>query len=356
MATAVTLLPRIGEDPLAAVPLLLVLAGVGAEIATARFVRSVGATLIKCAAFVVLGSVDRAFSLLLVSVAFDLAHKAPLTLAVLAVAGAAVMAPPEALVPQTLATLAAAAVGRLVRSSDEMTRSHARTLDNERALRYRREQMQIELDATSRELVRATEHAERTRIAHSLHDDLGHRLSGVLMQLEAARTLSQSDPARAAGMLETAVAALRESTTAVREAVYDLRPPSVPTTTEIQRLCISFRPCPVRLSVSDELSELDESVRSATVGIVRELLTNAARHARAQAIQLRIGVVHSEDTPDHLVLEYHDNGVGATTIHEGMGLTGIRRRVDGFGGSVSYNGNRGFAVDVRIPVTGVMGG
>ncbi len=352
LALLVTLQPRIAQDYLPGLLLTLILFGIAAEIANSRFLPSKGPTLAKCAAFVVLGAVDPAFSLLIISIAFDIAHKGPVPLTAAAIAGAIVFAPGEIWVPTALAALLAAGLGWFARSNYEKAQSHLRTIDNERALRYRSEQMRAKLDEKTRELIRATEHSERNRIAHSLHDDLGHRLTGVLMQLEAARTLAKSDPNRSAHSLETAISALRASMTAVREAVYDLRPRSAPLSDEIRRICLSFRPCPVRLHITDELSNLDEAVQSAILGVIRELLTNAARHAGAELIHLRIQIVSFEHDSNRLSLQYRDDGVGATTIRQGMGLTGLRRRVETLGGTVACRGNRGFSVDVEIPLQG----
>lgn len=330
------------------------LLGIAAEITNARFLRSTRVTAVKCAAFVALAAIDGSFTLLIVSAAFDLALKAPVAFAAMPVIAAGVIAPSEVRVVVVLAALLSAVAGWTARRHTTAMRFHTEALDRERGSRYRLEETQRRLESTSRELVRATEHAERTRIAHAIHDDVGHRLSGILMQLQAVQALAATQPERSMHMLDTAVIALRESAAAIRETVYDLRPRSPSGEEEIRRLCTTFRACPVRLAVDEGFDRLDEEVRRLAVAAIRELLTNNARHSHATAASIRLEVDDTRTLTDQadalrLRITYTDNGVGATNVREGMGLGGLRKRIAGRGGTIAYQGQGGFSVHITVP-------
>ena len=66
---------------------------------------------------------------------------------------------------------------------------------------------------------------ERTRVARDIHDGLGHHLTVVGMQVQAARAVMASDPDRADGLLGQAEDQARQALTSVRESVAALREP-----------------------------------------------------------------------------------------------------------------------------------
>jgi len=257
----------------------------------------------------------------------------------------AALVPPDRVAVSLLVAIVAAVAGWIARRHDASRIASTAAADAERAARYRLEEARRRLDATSVELVRATERAERTRIAHAIHDEVGHRLTGVLMQLQAAERLVASRPERAAGMLATAVAELSGAIASVRETVHDLRPRPESDAAAIRRLCAEFRFCPVAVSLDDrDYSGLPVEFREACITTVRELLTNAARHSRARSIAIRI------DIGSRLRLVYQDDGVGAATVREGLGLRGVRSRIETLGGTAAISGHDGFAVRCVVPM------
>lgn len=333
-----------GPAPVALVPLLLCVA---VDIADARFLRSVASGIIKTVVFLAVAWVHPPLAMLVATAAFDLALLVPVAAVAIPVAVAAAIAPPEHAVFVAFASALAAGAGWLARRHAESRARLTAATDAERGARYRLEEAQRRLDSASADLVRATERAERTRIAHAIHDDVGHRLTGVLMQLQGARRVIDRQPDRAAGILDTAIGALAEAVESVRETVHDLRPPPESDAVALRRLAAEFRFCPVDLSMDDSrFGALPAGHREACVATVRELLTNAARHSRAQSIAFTI------DGGSRMRLIYRDDGVGSSRIREGLGLSGIRRRIESLGGTIAVSGHDGFAVRCVVPVGG----
>ena len=103
-------------------------------------------------------------------------------------------------------------------------------------------------------------------------------------------------------------------------------------------------PVELRLDVG---SRLPEHVEVASYYVVSEALTNAAKHARASALQVDAG------TENGVVrLSISDDGVGGADPTAGSGLVGLRDRVEALGGdlSISSTPGKGTALHATIPI------
>lgn len=329
-------------------PLLLAMA---ADAADARFSRSGRTLAAKSALMAAVAFAYPALAPLLASAAFDLAYGGPAASAAMAALAAAIAAArgPGAASAAALAAsgaMAAAGAAWLAKRYDASLGRYAAALDAERAARLRLEEAARRLERASAELVGATERAERARIARDIHDEAGHRLTGALVQLRAARFLAEAEPSRVTPMLDAAIGALAEALESLRETVHDLRPRPESDAAALRRLAAEFRFCPVALSFDGRrFASLPEAVREACVGAVRELLTNAARHSQAAAITISLAL----EEGGRVRLSYADDGIGASRVREGLGLAGIRSRVEALGGTVTVSGEAGFKLYCIIP-------
>ena len=105
---------------------------------------------------------------------------------------------------------------------------------------------------------------------------------------------------------------------------------------------------PVELDV--ELPRrLPESVEVAAYYVVSEALANAAKHAQASVVEVRV------DARDSVVeLAIRDDGIGGADPNDGSGLVGLRDRVAALGGTldVTSEPDRGTSIRARIPLVG----
>ncbi len=335
-----------GDAEAVTAPILaMALGGIAVEIAGARFIEGRWFALAKTALFAGFAAAAPEFGLLAASAAYDFAYRWPVPSAAVPPLLFAFVVPPASWVVLGLSSALAAAAGWVNERHEAGETRHRSAIDRERTARYRLEQAQRRIERMSGELVSATERAERTRIAQEMHDGVGHRLTGALMQLQAVERLVESQPDRARTMLRNGIEALQAAADSVRETVYDLRPRPESGAHAIRRLAAECRVCPVELSLDDEaFAALPESHREACIAAVRELLTNAARHSRASRITIRIEAGRS------LRLVYRDDGVGTSVVREGIGLHGIRTRAEALGGTVGVSGHDGFVVRCVIPV------
>ena len=201
--------------------------------------------------------------------------------------------------------------------------------------------------------------AERNRVARELHDVLAHNLSVVVVQAGAARRIVGRDPERAAE-----VAALIELTG--REALAELRhlfgpvrrsdgsPPSeLPGLDDLEHLATRVRHAglEVDLRIEGEPVPLPAGVDLTAYRVVQEALTNALKHASAEAATVMLSY-----EPNELALTIEDDGDGLgaerlDTLGGGHGLVGMEERVALYGGLLQAGPREagGFAVRARLP-------
>lgn len=187
---------------------------------------------------------------------------------------------------------------------------------------------------------------ERLRIARELHDVVGHQLTGLTLTLEAARHLP---PAEAQDYLDRAHRTGKELLAQVRSVVSELRDGEPAGEVSLSSLLDAWPGMQVEVTDGDVLESVPPAVRHATVRLVQESLTNAARHGAATRAWVAL-----EDAAGMLSVVVRDNGAGADSAVEGNGLRGMRERFVALGGSVVWRGvpGGGFVVQASAPSDG----
>ena len=190
---------------------------------------------------------------------------------------------------------------------------------------------------------------ERNRVAREIHDGVGHYLTVVKTQLDAASALLPASPDRAREAVGKAAKLAAEALDDVRRSVGTLRTDAArpPLPDALKELAAHGEPAPT-LAIEGEPRPLTPGVEHALFRAAQEGLTNIRKHAQATNALLRLDF----RTPQRVVLELADNGVGANGASDnGFGLRGLRERIELLGGTVA-TGNRlegGFALRVEVP-------
>lgn len=203
---------------------------------------------------------------------------------------------------------------------------------------------------------------ERTRIAHDMHDSLGHELSLIALRagaFEVDPDLTDSQRA-AAGELRAsatdAAARLREVIGVLRDDTdpAPLEPAGESITTLVARA--GGAGLPVTLERGPAAATRPPMVDRAAYRVVQEALTNAARHAPGAAVTVRL-----TDEPDSTVVTVTNapqpRGVPPDRVPaepsgpaRGHGLVGLRERVRLVGGTIQAEPrDGGFEVTARLP-------
>jgi len=198
---------------------------------------------------------------------------------------------------------------------------------------------------------------ERNRLAREIHDGLGHHLTVVQMQVQAARAVLGSDPARADEVLAKAQRQSSEALDEVRRSVGALREPrSVPPlATALSALAAdaSGAGLPTEVEVTGPVRALRPEAEESLFRAAQEGLTNVRKHAGATCARLLLDY----GGPGAVRLEVRDDGVGVPAQRtadtgSGFGLVGLRERAAGLGGSVSVESVPGAGLTLTMEVPG----
>jgi signal transduction histidine kinase len=183
---------------------------------------------------------------------------------------------------------------------------------------------------------------DRSRIAGDLHDHVIQRLfaAGLGLQAVAGRI---TDAAARAKITEQ-VQSLDEAITAIRTAIFALTtqpsrktPPLRHRVIDLVAELSSIFPLSPRLAFSGPVDlAIPDAVADDLLAVLREGLTNVARHADAEEAFVSITV-----TDDEALLEIVDNGVGIGRPRRRSGIASMQTRAARWDGSVSYHAKPG---------------
>ncbi len=208
-------------------------------------------------------------------------------------------------------------------------------------------------EALSAEVAQLAAANERNRMAREIHDTLGHYLTVIHVQLEAARAVIRSDPDRGMLAVSRAQALAKDGLTAVRQSVKALREDArvEGLAEQIASLVDSVRD--ERFSATFKTSGKPRPVSAAIALALHrstlEALTNVRKHADAANVEIELAFRDN----GRVQLRVHDDGKGAAdeTGGTGFGLKGIRERAEQLKGSAIYRTapNEGFTLYVELP-------
>ncbi len=209
--------------------------------------------------------------------------------------------------------------------------------------RLREYALQAETFATTR---------ERNRLAREIHDGLGHYLTAINMQIQAARAIHDSQPEQAFKSLETTQNLVHEALQDVRRSVAALRAPedeSEPLVDQINNLISAHQAADleIQLDVRGQQRALPANIQQTLYRATQEGLHNIITHANASLAEITLDYTQ----PTEMVLTISDNGSGAETWDSGFGLLGLRERLNILNGTVDIHTRpgAGFTLDIRIP-------
>lgn len=200
----------------------------------------------------------------------------------------------------------------------------------------------VALQLSHEEVRRLAATAERERIGRDLHDLLGHTLSLITLKLELSRKLLDRDTDAARREITEAEKVARHALAEVRSAVTGFRAADLAAELASARLLLDSSA--VALSY-DPPPPLCAELERPLALVLREAVTNIARHAGASRVQ--VGFAREGG---HLRMRIVDDGRGGID-GEGNGLAGMRERVRALGGSLAIASPRGgTTLEIVVPL------
>ncbi len=178
--------------------------------------------------------------------------------------------------------------------------------------------------------------ADRDRIARDLHDHVVQRIFATALSLDRLGRSLENDRRDVAAVLSQRVDDLHGTIERIRTSIFDLREAEDPSTTGLQRRLAEMirsiteghevRP---DLRLRSEVDHLPPDLLLDLVAVVRELVTNVVRHARARRVTVAVDIRHT------VCVVVTDDGRGLPPVTVRSGLANLADRAERRGGELS---------------------
>jgi len=204
----------------------------------------------------------------------------------------------------------------------------------------------------------AIEHAskleERLNITREIHDITGYTLTSITMMLEYGEDLLLSNEReKLLEVLSSARNQARNGHSEIREALIQLRKiqdAPEPLSKRVYKIVHNFMHV-TGMDIQLEFTNFNDYESSGydnfILRFLQEGLTNSYRHGKAT----KVNIIFFQEY-DNLLISIEDNGIGSSSIVEGIGLKGMSERVSQQGGVISYKSSLwGFSLQARLPIS-----
>jgi signal transduction histidine kinase len=193
---------------------------------------------------------------------------------------------------------------------------------------------------------------ERNRLAREIHDGVGHYLTTIYMQIQAAEAILKKEPSRAIDALDkarnltqSALADVRRSVAALRSSPEQDGP--LPEVLSTLLLGCQGPELHTQLLVEGTPRTLSPQVELTCYRTVQEGLNNVQKHAHASQVKVRLDYSSAE----LVKLSIEDDGTGSDDPSGGYGLLGLRERVHLVDGELFTESavGKGFLLTIEVP-------
>ena len=213
------------------------------------------------------------------------------------------------------------------------------------------------LEELAARLISAQE-LERLRISRELHDDLGQTLTTLMLDIRNLQSDLTLPIAELFARLESLHHQVFEATGKVRQLAHDLRPAIVDTlglNKSLQVYCEKFSArtlIPVTLDIQPAMPELPDYYNVILYRVLQEALTNVAKHAQATHAWVELSI---EGASVQLVVQDNGKGFKREQKFEGVGIMGMRERVELVGGTMEIHqpANGGVIITASLPTKNI---
>lgn len=232
--------------------------------------------------------------------------------------------------------------------NEEKNRKEVERLANDLALanhHLREYAMQVEELAITK---------ERNRLAREIHDGLGHYLTTIHMQIQAARAVMEKEPQLAFETLNKAQNLTQEALADVRRSVGSLRispGEALPLEESLPPLLETCTNSGVtgQLKLSGRQRAMPPAIQLTLYRAVQEGINNTLKHAGASHIWVHLDYTQN----DKIRLVVSDDGKGSDkpASQQGFGLLGLQERMNLLNGEIKFTTSPGggFSFEIKVP-------
>lgn len=189
---------------------------------------------------------------------------------------------------------------------------------------------------------------ERAELSQTLHDKLGHNINGSVYQLEAVKVLMEKEPEASKKMIQAVIEQLRGGMDEIRIILRKERPKKYKLAIlQLEKLCKDCRSKGVEaeLITEGELKEIPEKYLEVILDNAYEAVSNSMKYAKCSKIKISIYVLNQM-----IRCSISDNGVGCKEVIDGMGISGMRKRMREINGILDFETEAGFTINMLLPM------
>lgn len=190
---------------------------------------------------------------------------------------------------------------------------------------------------------------ERNRIAGEIHDIVGHTLTTVLVEMEAAKRLINKDIDLSKEKLSSAQEQVRAGLNEIRASVKCISSGEKFKFTHILKTIISDTEKHAEVKVNADIKEIpkiNDELEKILIRALQEGLTNGIKHSKSKNFNFKI-----ESIDNNVSFYLYNDGLGTNDIKYGFGLTNIKNKIENLGGTlmVKSSANEGFSININVP-------
>ena len=189
---------------------------------------------------------------------------------------------------------------------------------------------------------------DRAALSQTLHDKLGHSINGSIYQLEGVKVLMDKDPEKSRSMIQAVIDQLRTGMDEIRAILRKERPEKKELAMiQLYKLCEDCNDKGVKtdLNVEGDISVITDTVWEIILDNAYEAVSNSMKYSKCHHIDIAIKVMNRM-----VKCTVSDDGIGCSNIKDGMGISGMRRRMRAVNGTLDFESEVGFCVTMLIPL------
>jgi len=206
----------------------------------------------------------------------------------------------------------------------------------------------------------AVQEEERRYLARELHDELGQCLTAI----QADARIIHDRSGDADSHLKASAQAILTLSSRIYDVVHSMMQRLRPVVLDDLGLIAAieeevnawqqrYKTVDLQFNVDGDVSALEETINISVYRIVQEALTNISKHSEATRVTIELAKQECDDTAC-LLLKIEDNGGGMDPgqRNRGLGLLGMRERIEAINGSFSIHSEpgKGLRLQARVPL------
>lgn len=189
---------------------------------------------------------------------------------------------------------------------------------------------------------------ERAELSQTLHDKLGHNINGSVYQLEAVKVLMEKEPEVSKKMVQAVIDQLRGGMDEIRVILRKGRPEKYKLAVlQLEKLCEDCRAKGVdaELITEGELKDIPGKYLEVILDNAYEAVSNSMKYAKCNRIKISVHVLNQM-----IRCSISDNGIGCKEIIDGIGISGMRKRIREINGILDFETEAGFTINMLLPL------